>query len=308
MDETAEEFLADISNVRLDVFLAKSTNFSRSRIQKIIECGNVFINEKSIEKSKFLLKKGDKILLKIPPPEEINLTAQNIPLDILYEDEDIIVVNKKRGMVVHPAAGNFDGTLVNALLYHSKNLSGINGKIRPGIVHRLDKDTSGVMVVAKNDAAHLSLSEQISSKTAKRTYLAIIHGNLKNDNGEIEGDIGRHPKDRKKMAVVTKNGKYALTKYRVIERFKNYSIIACELKTGRTHQIRVHTAHIGHPVICDPLYGQKKAAQFNISGQALHSAKLTLIHPKTNEIMNFFAPLPEDMKNILSILRKQTAK
>lgn len=307
MVEDIEELSADISDIRLDVFLAKATDFSRSRIQKIIECGDVFINGETVLKSKYLLRQGDKILLKIPSPEEIEAIPENIPLNILYEDEDIIVVNKKRGMVVHPAAGNFSGTLVNALLYHSKNLSGINGKIRPGIVHRLDKDTSGVMVVAKNDAAHLSLSGQIASKTARRTYLAIVHGNMKDDAGEIEGDIGRHPKDRKKMAVVNKNGKYALTKYRVIERFRNFSLIACELKTGRTHQIRVHTAHIGHPVICDPLYGQKKAAPFNIDGQALHSARLTLVHPKTGETMNFFAPLPEDMKEILKILRKKAA-
>lgn len=303
-DENIFEFTADVLGERLDIFLAKSTKFSRSRLQKIIENGEVCINGKNVLKSKYLLRQGDKIVLKIPPPEELNLIPEDIPLDILYEDNDIIVVNKKRGMVTHPAAGNFSGTLVNALLFHSKDLSGINGKIRPGIVHRLDKDTSGVMVVAKNDAAHLSLSEQISTKAAKRIYLTVVHGNLKNDFGEIEGDIGRHPKDRKKMAVVSKNGKYALTKYKVIERFKNFCLIACELKTGRTHQIRVHMAHIGHPVVCDPLYGFKKPANFKMEGQALHSAKLTLTHPITNKKMEFFAKLPKDMQNILKMLRK----
>lgn len=308
MCDNIYEFIVDVDAERLDVFLARNTDFSRSRLQKIIENGDVFVNEKSVLKSKFLLQTGDKICFKIPPLEEIDLTPENIPLDILYEDNDIIVVNKKRGMVVHPAVGNFNGTLVNALLFHSKNLSGINGKIRPGIVHRLDKDTSGVMVVAKNDKAHLSLSEQIAAKEAKRIYLAIVHGNLKEDFGEIEGDIGRHLKDRKKMAVVNKNGKYALTKYRVIERFRNYNLIACELKTGRTHQIRVHMAYIGHPLVCDPLYGTKKSENFKIEGQGLHSAKLILTHPTENKKMDFFAKLPDDMKGILRILRNSDKK
>ena len=305
LSENFFEFTAKDSGERLDVFLAKSTNFSRSRLQKIIENGEVFVNEKAVLKSKYLLQTGDKIFFEIPPPEEINAVPENIPIDVIYEDDDIIVINKKRGMVTHPAAGNFSGTLVNALLYRCKNLSGINGKIRPGIVHRLDKDTSGVMVAAKNDKAHLSLSEQIANKDAKRIYLAIIHGNLKEDMGEIEGDIGRHLKDRKKMAVVAKNGKYALTKYRVIERFQNYNLVACELKTGRTHQIRVHMAHIGHPLICDPLYGHKRGDNFKIEGQALHSAKLTLTHPTTDKKMEFYAKLPDDMKNVLDILRRR---
>lgn len=304
LNEDFYEFRADCSDERLDVFLSKSTDFSRSRLQKIIENGEIFVNGKVVLKSKYLIQVGDEISFKIPPPGEINAIPENIPIDIIYEDEDIIVVNKSRGMVVHPAAGNVGGTLVNALLFHSKNLSGINGKIRPGIVHRLDKDTSGVMVVAKNDKAHLSLSEQISSKEAKRIYLAIVRGNLKEDFGEIEGYIGRHPKDRKKMAVVTKNGKYALTKYKVIERFKNYNFAACELKTGRTHQIRVHMAHIGHPLICDPLYGYKKGDSFKIEGQALHSAKLILTHPTLNKKMEFFSKLPNDMKNVLDFLRR----
>lgn len=299
-----DNFLVDTDDIRLDVFLARTMNFSRARAQKLIENGNVTINDKSIVKSNRLLKIDDNVAVYVPPPEETEIVPENIPIDIIYEDNDIIVINKARGIVVHPAAGNYSGTLVNALLFHSKNLSGINGKIRPGIVHRLDKDTSGVMVVAKNDAAHLSLSEQIASKQAKRIYLAIVHGNLKNDFGEIEGDIGRHPKDRKKMAVVSKNGKYAKTLYRVLTRFKDYCLIACELKTGRTHQIRVHMAHIGHPVACDPLYGTKKNAPFKINGQALHSAKLSLIHPNTNEEMEFFCKLPEDMRDILRLLRK----
>ena len=298
------EFEADIINERVDVFLARVTEFSRARVQKLIESGDALVNGNAV-KPKYLLKSGDKVSLDFSPPEEILAEPEDIPLNILYEDSDIIVVNKARGMVVHPGAGVYSGTLVNALLYHSKGLSGINGKIRPGIVHRLDKDTSGVMVVAKNDAAHLSLSKQIAEKEAKRIYLAIAEGNFKEDKGEIEGDIGRSLKDRKKMAVVEKNGKYALTKYRVIERFSGYTLIACELKTGRTHQIRVHMAHIGHPLVADPKYGARKSSHFKMEGQALHSTKLTLTHPRTGERMEFYAKLPDDMKNVLNVLRSK---
>lgn len=233
----------------------------------------------------------------------MEILPENIPLDILYEDSDIIVVNKARGMVVHPATGIYTGTLVNALLYHCKDLSGINGEIRPGIVHRLDKDTSGVMVAAKNDTAHLDLAEQIRTKTAHRIYWAIVYGNIKEEAGIIKGDIGRHPTDRKKMAIVHEHGKPAVTHFRVLERFGDYTLVECRLETGRTHQIRVHMTSIGHPLVGDPKYGPRRSCPFAIEGQALHSLQLELTHPRTRERMTFKAPLPEDMEKILRTLR-----
>ena len=240
--------------------------------------------------------------MELPEPEATDVVPEDIPLDILYEDEDVIVVNKARGMVVHPAAGVSRGTLVNALLAHCKDLSGINGALRPGIVHRLDKDTSGVMIAAKNDAAHRSLAEQIQEKTAKRVYWAILTGNIAETEGVIHGAIGRNPKDRQKMAVVQENGKDATTNFRVLERFGAYTLAECRLLTGRTHQIRVHMAYIGHPVVGDPKYGSKKCP-FSIEGQALHSRTLMFTHPRTGERMEFEAPLPEDMQMILDALR-----
>ena len=224
-----------------------------------------------------------------------------LPLDIIYEDEDVIVVNKARGMVVHPAAGNYSGTLVNALLYHCKNLSGINGVIRPGIVHRLDKDTSGIMICAKNDAAHLSLSQQIQAKTARRTYLAVVRGNIKTDSGTIETQIARDKNDRKKMAVVKENGREAITDYEVVERFGKYTLVRCKLRTGRTHQIRVHMEYLGYPLVGDPKYSPLKTP-FAIKGQALHSQTLEFTHPRTGERLTFEAPLPEDMQKIITRL------
>ena len=239
----------------------------------------------------------------LPEAKPVEILPEDIPLDILYEDSDIIVVNKARGMIVHPATGIYTGTLVNALLYHCKDLSGINGEIRPGIVHRLDKDTSGVMVAAKNDAAHLNLAEQIRTKAAHRIYWAIVCGNIREEAGVIKGDIGRHPTDRKKMAIVHEHGKPAVTHFRVLERFGDYTLVECRLETGRTHQIRVHMASIGHPVLGDPKYGPRKTCPFAIKGQALHSLQLTLTHPRTREVMTFTAPLPEDMEKILKALR-----
>ena len=289
---------------RLDVFLsAQPDNPSRSNIQKMITEGNVSVNGQ-VKRANYKLRLADNIVMTYQPPQEIEAVPENIPLDILYEDSDIIVVNKVRGMVVHPAAGVYTGTLVNALLYHcGDELSGINGKIRPGIVHRLDKDTSGVMVVAKNDFAHNSLAEQIGSKTAVKEYVALVHGNITEEKGIIEANIGRHPVDRKKMAVVTSGGKPATTVFHVLERFKNCTFVKCRLLTGRTHQIRVHMAYIGHPLIGDPKYCNSKN-KFDIQGQALHSLSLTLIHPRTNQEMTFTAPIPQDMQKLLKYFRQ----
>ncbi len=296
------EFSADREGERLDVFLARMDGtLSRSRIQKLIIDGNVSVDGKKA-KASLRLAVDATVAVEMPEPEATDIVPEKIPLDILYEDEDVIVVNKARGMVVHPAAGVSCGTLVNALLAHCKDLSGINGALRPGIVHRLDKDTSGVMIAAKNDAAHRSLAEQIQQKTAKRVYWAILTGNIAEAEGVIHGAIGRNPKDRQKMAVVRENGKDATTKFRVLERFGAYTLVECRLMTGRTHQIRVHMAYIGHPVLGDPKYGAKKCP-FSIEGQALHSKTLMFTHPRTGERMEFEAPLPEDMQMILDELR-----
>ncbi len=290
---------------RLDVFLANQPdNPSRANIQKMIADGNVTVNG-VIKRANYKLRAKDSIVMTYQPPQEIEVVPENIPLDILYEDADIIVVNKARGMVVHPAAGVYTGTLVNALLYHCHDeLSGINGKIRPGIVHRLDKDTSGVMVVAKNDFAHNELAQQIGDKTAVKEYIALVHGHITEDSGIINGNIGRHPIDRKKMAVVTSGGKPATTLFQVLERYPNCTYVKCRLLTGRTHQIRVHMAYIGHPLIGDPKYCNSKN-KFSIKGQALHSLSLKLIHPRTKKEMTFTAPIPDDIKKLLKYFRQQ---
>lgn len=299
-----ELFKADRDGERLDVFLVRQKpELSRAHVQKIIASGDVVVDGKE-RKSNFKLKSGSEICFRLPEAAPIEVKPENLVLDILYEDEDIVVVNKARGMVVHPAAGINSGTLVNALLFHCRDLSGINGEIRPGIVHRLDKDTSGVMVAAKNDKAHLNLAEQISTKSAHRSYIAIVHGNIKEEAGIIKGDIGRHPTDRKRMAIVQENGKPAVTNFKVLERFGDYTVVECRLETGRTHQIRVHMTSIGHPLVNDPKYGSRKTP-FGIKGQALHSRQLILKHPSTGQEMNFEAPLPEDMKKILAALRNR---
>ncbi len=288
-------------NFRLDIFLSeKFSDWSRSHIQKIISDGLVKVDGK-IFKPSYKLCGGENISVEEIISVETEYLPENLPLSILYEDADIIVINKARGMTVHPAETVKSGTLVNALLYHCKDLSGINGVKRPGIVHRLDKDTSGVMVAAKNDFAHVNLAEQIKNKTARRTYLAIVHGEISDNAGIITGAIGRDKNDRKKMAV-TSDGKPAVTEFKVLERFKNFTYIECKLQTGRTHQIRVHMKEIGHPLLGDTKYTSRKNI-FDIQGQALHSHELKLFHPKTNQEMNFIAPLPEDMKKILQILR-----
>jgi 23S rRNA pseudouridine1911/1915/1917 synthase len=291
-------YVADRDEERLDVFLVRQQpELSRAHVQKLIASGDVVADGK-IRKANFKLKAGMQVAFALPEAEPIEVKPEDIPLDILYEDGDIIVINKARGLVVHPAAGVNSGTLVNALLFHCHDLSGINGEIRPGIVHRLDKDTSGVMVAAKNDMAHLNLAEQISTKSAHRSYLAVVHGNIKEEAGIIKGDIGRHPTDRKRMAIVQDNGKPAVTHFKVLERFGDYTLVECRLETGRTHQIRVHMTSIGHPLVNDPKYGSRKTP-FGIKGQALHSRQLTLKHPATGEEMTFEAPLPEDMENYL---------
>ena len=298
-------YTAELDGKRLDVCLARmDETLSRSYIQRLIAEGRVTVSGGTAKtvKANYRLTAGETVTVEVPEPEATDVVPEDIPLDILYEDEDVIVVNKARGMVVHPAAGVSHGTLVNALLAHCSDLSGVNGALRPGIVHRLDKDTSGVMIAAKNDAAHHSLAEQIQVKTASRVYWAIVTGNITESEGVIHGAIGRSPKDRQKMAVVRENGKDATTKFRVLERFGTYTLVECRLLTGRTHQIRVHMAYIGHPVAGDPKYGTKKCP-FAIDGQALHSKTLTFTHPRTGEQLTLEAPLPEDMATILHELR-----
>ena len=289
---------------RLDVLLAKGMNeVSRSNIQRLIASGQVTVNDKVV-KTNYKVKAADVITVIMPEVKPLELMAEDIPLDVVYEDDDIIVINKARGMVVHPATGNYSGTLVNALLKHCDDLSGINGVARPGIVHRLDKDTSGVMIAAKSDRAHLSLAKQIKDHTASRRYLTIVHGNIKEEQGVIKGPIGRHPSDRKRMAVVFANSKEAITNFRILERFGDYTLVECKLLTGRTHQIRVHMAYIGHPVVGDPKYGPERG-HFDIAGQALHSTELTIHHPVTGESMVFAADMPDDMQKILMDLRRK---
>ena len=291
---------AEDAGTRADVFLAAKLGVSRSNMQKLLEDGRVKRGEKII-KANYKVRAGEMFVVDIPEPEPIEAVPENIPLDIIYEDDDVAVLNKARGMVVHPAPGNYTGTLVNALLYHCSNLSGINSAIRPGIVHRLDKDTSGIMIVAKNDAAHISLSQQIQSKTAVRTYLAVVRRNIKTDSGTIETQIARDKNDRKKMAVVKEGGRDAITDYEVLERFGKYTLVRCKLRTGRTHQIRVHMEYLGYPLVGDPKYSPMKTP-FGIKGQALHSHTLEFTHPRTGERMKFEAPLPEDMHKIITRL------
>ncbi|GAW92606.1 RluA family pseudouridine synthase [Calderihabitans maritimus] len=287
---------------RIDRFLAaRSPDLSRSWIQRLIREQKVTVDGETV-KPNYKLKTGDCIKLIVPPPEEPIVKPEKIPLDILFEDQDIIVVNKPQGMVVHPAAGNFSGTLVNALLYHCKDLSGINGVLRPGIVHRIDKDTSGVLVVAKNDSAHLELAAQIKAHRVKRVYIALVHGDLAEPAGTIDAPIGRDLKDRKRMAVVFKGARRAVTHYKILERFGDFTLIEAQLETGRTHQIRVHMAYLGHPVAGDPKYGPRKPA-FGLKGQALHAKLLGIFHPRTKHYMEFEAPLPKYFQELLTRLR-----
>jgi len=285
---------------RLDAYISSKLNdISRSYIQKLIKDKKVSVNDK-IEKAKYLTKKNDKIIVDVPEPVELEVVAQDIPLDIVYEDDDVLVVNKPQDMVVHPAPGNYDNTLVNAIMYHCKeNLSSINGVIRPGIVHRIDKDTSGLLMIAKNNNAHNFLAEQLKDHSITREYEFICHGVIKEDKITVEAPIGRNPKDRLKMGVV-QGGKHAVTHFEVINRFDNYTHVKARLETGRTHQIRVHSAYIKHPLLGDPLYGPKN--KFGINGQVLHARVLGFIHPSTKEYMEFEAELPEYFKKLLNKL------
>ena len=276
---------------------------TRSQLKNLINDGHVTVNGQPV-KPKYKVQAGDKISLVKPEPQSLELTPENIPLDIVYEDDDVIVVNKPQGMVVHPAPGHPNHTLVNALLYHSP-LSTINGTFRPGIVHRIDKDTSGLLMVAKNDLAHQSLAEQLRNKTNKREYLALVYGQIKEDEGTIDAPLGRNPQDRKKQAVV-KGGRHAVTHFKVMKRYDNFTLVKCILETGRTHQIRVHMKYIGHPLVGDPLYGPRKV--IGKDGQFLHAALLGFKHPRTGKELVFEAPLPENFQKMLDKLDKQQHK
>lgn len=295
------ELIIKEGGARLDKALADLTELSRSQANEEIKKGTVLVNGKAA-KAKYAVKVGDVISYQVPEEEILDYKAEDIPLDIIYEDEDVAVVNKPQGMVVHPSAGHPSGTLVNALMYHVKDLSSINGVVRPGIVHRIDKDTSGLLMIAKNDTAHNALAAELKDKKSLRKYIAIVHGNLPNDRGMIEAPIGRSEKDRKKQAVTAK-GKEAVTRFQVLERFGDYTLVELTLETGRTHQIRVHMAYIGHPVAGDPAYGPRKTLKGE--GQFLHAQTLGFTHPSTDEEMAFTAPAPAIFQETLEKLRQK---
>ena len=300
-------FIAEKDYKRLDVFLAEQTDeFTRSRIKKMIEDGQVCVGGKTVKKAGDGVKQGVEVVVTVPDAVEYAVKAEDIPIDIVYQDEDIAVVNKPRGMTVHVGNGNTEGTLVNALLHALDSLSGIGGVLRPGIVHRIDKDTTGLLVVAKNDKAHVSLAAQIAEKSAHRVYYALLEGNVKEDSGRIVTDIGRHPQDRLKMAVLPDGmGKLAVTDFEVMRHFgTEFTLCKFILQTGRTHQIRVHAKHMGHPCVADTVYGFKKQ-KYHLDGQLLHAAELSLTHPRTQERMVFTAPLPADFQAILEKLTRQ---
>lgn len=302
-----EEFKAEYTPgeeiLRVDRFLgSRLQQVSRSYLQKLVKDGAVLVNGKPV-KSSYKVENGDRIRLEIPDAIEPEIEAEPMALDILYEDSDIILINKPKGMVVHPAAGHYSGTLVNGLMAHCKNeLSGINGVMRPGIVHRIDMDTTGVLIVCKNDKAHNAIAEQLKVHSITRKYYAIVHGVLKADTGTVNAPIGRHPVDRKKMSINEKNGKEAVTHYRVLQRFRRFTFVECQLETGRTHQIRVHMASIGHPLLGDQVYGPAKVPFSGLQGQTLHAGVLGIIHPSTGEYMEFTAPLPAYFEAILKKL------
>ncbi|WP_194609686.1 RluA family pseudouridine synthase [Clostridium vitabionis] len=290
--------------MRIDRYLAENTAYTRSFLQKLLKTGMVLVNDAAV-KSSYRVSPEDRIEFEVPDPEPADVLPENIPLDILYEDSDLIVVNKPKGMVVHPAPGHSTGTLVNALLYHcGDSLSGINGVLRPGIVHRIDRDTTGVLVACKNDEAHRSLAAQLKVHSITRIYYALVFGNIREDDGTVDKPVGRHPTDRKKMSVNTRHGRNAVTHYHVLERFGKYTLIECRLETGRTHQIRVHMASIGHPLVGDMVYGPAKQP-FSLEGQTLHAGVLGFIHPGTGKYVEFRAPLPEYFSDLLEKLRKQ---
>lgn len=286
---------------RIDRFLAaQEEDWSRSQVQKWLKEGRVTVNGEPV-KANYRLEPDDEIVLRVPPPKDLAVEPEPMDLDIVYEDGDVVVVNKPRGLVVHPAPGHLSGTLVNGLLYHCRDLSGIGGVLRPGIVHRIDKDTSGLLVVAKNDRAHLSLAKQFKDHTVTRRYVALVHGEVAHDRGTIDAPIGRDPQNRQRMAVLPKSGKRAVTHFAVLERFPAYTLLELKLETGRTHQIRVHMKFIGHPVVGDPKYGPRRTLP--IDGQALHAGVLGFVHPRTGAYLEFNAPLPEDMARLIDQLR-----
>lgn len=302
MDTWKEIVSINESGIRLDKYLTeKLPDLSRSYIQKLITDGNVVVNQKQV-KTNYKVSPDDCVEVQIPEPENLDILPEEIPLDILYEDDDILVVNKPKGLVVHPAPGHYTGTLVNAILYHCKeNLSGINGILRPGIVHRIDMNTTGSLLICKNDRAHRLLAEQLKEHSITRKYHAIVYGNLKEDNGTINAPIGRHPVERKKMSTKAANGRRAVTHYTVLKRFGNFTYIECQLETGRTHQIRVHLASIGHPILGDDIYGPAKCP-YKLEGQTLHAKVLGIVHPTTGKYMEFDAPLPEYFQSLLENL------
>lgn len=304
MDKIIFRVEKENAGIRIDKYLSDNMeDISRSYLQKLLKEKSITVNEKEI-KANYKVQEGDVVSVSVPEPEKPDILPEEIPLDILYEDDSLMVVNKPKDMVVHPSTGHLSGTLVNAVLFHCKgNLSGINGIMRPGIVHRIDKDTTGALLICKTDTCHRILAEQLKVHSITRKYRAVVQGNLKDDEGTIEGPVGRHPADRKKMAINYKNGKEAVTHYRVLERFGNATYIECQLETGRTHQIRVHMASIGHPLLGDTTYGSSKNP-YHLQGQALHAMVIGFLHPVTNTYMEFTAPLPEYFLKLLEKLRK----
>ena len=295
----------DGTDDRIDKFLAEQCEeLSRSFLQKLLKSGEVSVNGQAV-KASFRLSEGDLIVFEVPEAAKPEILPEPIPLDILYEDEDVILINKPKGMVVHPAAGHYSGTLVNALMYHCRDsLSGINGVLRPGIVHRIDMDTTGVIIACKNDVSHRSIAEQLKEHSITRRYQAIVHGRLKTDEGTVDAPIGRNPQDRKKMSINERNGKPAVTHYHVLNRFRDYTHIECRLETGRTHQIRVHMASIGHPLLGDVVYGPARCP-YRLEGQTLHAGVLGFVHPRSGEYMEFSAPLPEYFEKLLRTLPRE---
>lgn len=298
------EVQMDQENTRLDKYLSMIyPDSSRASFQKLIKNGDVLVNGR-VQKASYLIHAEDLVSVSIPEAASTAIVPEDIPLDILYEDEDLLIVNKPKEMVVHPSAGHYSGTLVNAVMYHCKDsLSGINGEIRPGIVHRIDKDTTGSLIVCKNDQSHVKIAEQIKEHSVNRIYVGIVCGNLKEDEGTVEGAIGRHPTQRKKMAINEKNGKPAITHFRIQERFGNFTFVRFRLETGRTHQIRVHMASIGHPLLGDELYGGARSGFQQLQGQTLHAETIGFIHPSTGEYMEFSAPLPDYFEKLLKQFR-----
>lgn len=288
---------------RIDKFISSANeDWSRSQVQAWVKEGRVTVNGEPI-KNNYKVAQDDEITLRVPPPKELAIQAEEMPLAIVFEDGDVVVVNKPRGLVVHPAPGHYSGTLVNGLLHHCQDLSGINGVLRPGIVHRIDKDTSGLLMVAKNDKAHMGLAEQLKNHTVNRKYVAIVHGVILHEMGTIDAPIGRDPKNRQQMAVVFENSKPAITHFVVLERFKDCTLVELKLETGRTHQIRVHMKYIGYPLLGDPKYGMKSSIE--LDGQALHAKTLGFEHPRTGEYLEFEADLPDELKDVISFLRQQ---